>query len=106
MSSVSHFQPVLSREIRDHAKKIVDELLPTSDFHFDGTSRPPAAISDILENVKAIPGLVEILRPFATLPNEPFHLDDIDEEHNVVPILKYLAHWIDKGAIAEGPIRH
>ncbi|KAG8960069.1 hypothetical protein FRC00_000926 [Tulasnella sp. 408] len=94
------------REIRDHAKKIVDKLLPTSDFRFDGTSRPPAPISDILENVNAIPGLVEILRPFATLPDEPFHLDDIDEKHNVVPILKYLAYWTEKGAISERSIRH
>ncbi|KAG8926818.1 hypothetical protein FRC01_008333 [Tulasnella sp. 417] len=80
------------REIHNQAEQFIQDLSPLSDFHFDGTSNSQASLSGILEKVKTIPGLVESLRPFTTLPNGTLPTV-IDPDSRVKPLLKYLATW-------------
>lgn len=63
-----------------------------SEFHFDGTPNAPASLSEILNKVHIIPGLVEALRPFATLPNNPLPTE-IDDAFQVEPLLVSLEPW-------------
>ncbi|KAG8902421.1 hypothetical protein FRC00_008572 [Tulasnella sp. 408] len=89
------------REITKYAKELLIELLPMSDFYFDGTSNSPESLSGVLKRIKKIPGLIESLRPFATLPNNTLP-NDFDYDVEVKPLLKYLAPWARKEVITAG----